>query len=142
MDADKKRMEKKTRWVLHKNVTCCFELILEATHHKSSCTATCLSKTINVRRIRQAEHYWRRKNELAKYKRHFFYYLLHMVALVLTDKQEFVFSLEELPGVIAENGRIERFSLVFMACQPLWVIQYQIHFYTYKQFYFKHFSLA
>ena len=30
----------------------------------------------------------------------------------------------------------------FMAYQPLYVIQYQINFYTYEQFYFKQFSLT
>ena len=30
----------------------------------------------------------------------------------------------------------------FMAYQPLYVIKYQIHFYTYKQIYFKQFSWA
>ena len=30
----------------------------------------------------------------------------------------------------------------FMTHQPLQVIQYQIHFYKYKQFYFKQFSLV
>ena len=29
-----------------------------------------------------------------------------------------------------------------MANQPLWVVLYQIHFYTYKQFYFKQFSFV
>ena len=33
-------------------------------------------------------------------------------------------------------------SYGFMAYQPLKVIQYQIHFHTNKQFYFKQFSLA
>ena len=57
------RMEKKARWELYKNATCCFEQIPEV---NSSFTATFLPfrKPVKIRRPKHAGYYWRSKDKL------------------------------------------------------------------------------
>ena len=59
IDANKTHGEKDRR-KLHKNATCCFEQILEATSYKT----VAITKTIPERQIRHVGHCWRSKNEL------------------------------------------------------------------------------
>ena len=57
---------KRTRWELHKNATCCFQQILEATPHKTAAVQPFNSyfKTIQVRWTSHAGHCWRSKDYL------------------------------------------------------------------------------
>ena len=64
MDANEMH-EEKDWWERHKNATCCFEIILEATYHKIAAVRPPTSHLINhPRKIdKNARHLWRSKDE-------------------------------------------------------------------------------